>query len=807
MARKKTRHLFQTLGKIKAVKIEGNALDIFRRRYLLKNSQGKPRETVNQAFYRVANHVAGGEETQALRGLYTDYFFSLLAAKRFIPNTPTWSGAKTKLGQLAACFVLPIEDEMGKEKAGIFTTLRDAALIQQTGGGIGFAFSRLRPKGDRVKASNGVASGPVSFMEVYDAAFGQIAQGGTRRGANMAVLRVDHPDIFDFIKCKAKEGGISNFNISVGIPDDFVKAVQKDKPFALVNPRNGKVWQTVKARELFETIIKYAHHNGEPGVLFLDTANKENPVPNQYVLEATNPCGEQWLGPYENCCLGHINLNASVRNGQVDWEHLRESIVLGTRFLDDIVTQNSYVPTVPELKEMALKNRRIGLGFLGLADAMYQMGIRYGSKEGLDFTSQIVEFIRYHAMIASVDLAQEKGPFPGIAGSIYDPQSLQWQRPRSLVRYKLKLGRPSLGWPKVTRLLKKYGIRNATQLTVAPTGVTATVLGVEGYGCEPVFALAYYRNVYQSAGGEENLRLKYVSPSFEKVLGSTDLGRVEKRRIIEEALGKGTIQHLKNVPKKIKNTFVVSADIKPEEHVYMQAAIQRFVDNSISKTCNFPEETTPEDVERVYLLAWKLGCKGLTVYVTGSRQEIVLETKETVDKKAPPQDKVRPKVKPRPAVATGKTYRIETPVGTAFVTVNANGENEPLEVFANVGKAGSDIAADAEAIGRLISLNLRLGSSFSAQDVLRQVIDQLEGIGGGASVGFGKKRIRSLADGIAKVLKESLGEEKASVAQVGEQPSLLVNHKNRDFCPECGQAGLVFKEGCVICLYCGYTRC
>ncbi len=807
MAKTLVSHRFKTLKKVKKIKLEGNALDIFKRRYVLKDKKGKLRETVRGAFYRVASYVANGEESPALKKLYTDYFFRLLTAKRFIPNTPTWSGAKTKLGQLAGCFVLPIDDEMGREKSGIFQTLRDAALVQQTGGGVGFSFSRLRPKGDKVGSSNGIASGPVSFLEVYDAAFGQIAQGGTRRGANMAVLRVDHPDILSFIKCKSGEGKITNFNASVGITDAFMEAVQKDEEFALINPRDGKVWKKVKARKVFETIVEHSHSNGEPGVLFLDAANRENPVPNQYTLEATNPCGEQWLGPYENCCLGHVNINESVINGKMDWDHLKESVVLGTRFLDDIVNQNGYVEAVPELKEMAFRNRRIGLGFLGLADAMYQLGIGYGSPESLDFTSQIVEFIRYQSMLTSINLAKEKGPFLGIEGSLYDPKNLQWRKPKSLVRYKLKLGRPPLDWSRIICLLKKYGIRNSTQLTVAPTGTTGTVLGVEGYGCEPVFALAYSRKVYQSAGGEKDLELNYVSPSFKKALDKTKLTQKEKEVVFEHALEKGSLQEIKNLPKKIKETFVVASDIKPKEHVLMQAAIQRFVDNSISKTCNFPAEASKEDVKKVYFLAWKLGCKGVTVYVTGSREEIVLETKETAGKKKKVEEPQELKIKARPAVAPGKTYRVETPVGTAFVTVNANGEKEPLEVFVNVGKAGSDIAADAEAMGRLISLNLRLRSDFSPQAIMAQVVDQLSGIGGGESVGFGKNRVRSLADGIAKVLREHLGGKEAAVGQVGEQPTLLTSHQNRDLCPECGRAGLVYDEGCAHCFLCGYEKC
>lgn len=835
--------VYNTLKSVEKVDITGNALDIFKRRYVLKDKNGKPNETVEEAMMRVAVTVGGGEETPELKKAYTKNFYDLLTTKRFIPNTPTWSGAGTPLGQLAACFVLPIKDEMGKDDGGIFSTLRDATLIQQTGGGNGFSFSELRPKGDRVATSNGIASGPVSFLEAYDAAFGQIAQGGTRRGANMAVLRVDHPDIRDFIKCKSQEGKVANFNISVAITDKFMKAVKDDTDFELINPRNGKVWEKVNAKELFNEIIEYAHHNGEPGCLFIDEANRYNPVPNQYELVATNPCGEQWLGPYENCCLGHINVNESVKNGKIDWEHLRESVELGTRFLDDVVTQNAYVPAVPKLKEAAHKNRRIGLGFLGLSDAMYRLGIRYGSEESFDLASQITEFLRFHSMKTSIELAEEKGSFPGIKGSIYDPENILWKEPRALVDHKLDLNRPSVNWNEITRGIKNSGIRNSTQMTVAPTGTTSTVLGVEGYGCEPVFALAYYRNVYQSAGGEENLQLTYVSPFFQEALDKTDLDEDRKKEIIEHSINKGTIQDLEDIPEDIKNAFVVSADIKPEEHVMMQAAIQRFVDNSISKTCNFPEGATEEDVAKVYMMSWELGCKGLTVYVTGSRQEVVLETKETKDKKEGKTTEEEKDLsneghmKPRPMILNGRTHQVETPFGKAFVTVNRNGPNgnDPFEVFVTIGKAGSDISALAEAFGRVVSGWLR--SSNNSYAAMEEIVDHIKNIGGSSSTGFGPNRVRSLPDAVAKVLIKELelsnevnedGEKietkklRAPVAETtasttteeieNEDPAYSANNstaafKNASTCPDCGNMTLLEVEGCQKCLGCGYSRC
>lgn len=853
---------FKTIpsSRIEKIDLDENAREIFMRRYALKDEDGKTGETVEEAFWRVANHIGEGEKSKKSAEVYSDLFYNLMAEKRFVPNTPTWSGSKTKLGQLAACFVLPIIDDMGSARGGIFDTLKNAALIQQTGGGNGFSFSNLRPKGDRVKTSNGVASGPVSFLEAYDKAFGQIAQGGTRRGANMAVLRVDHPDIREFIKCKAEEGTVANFNISVGVTDKFMEAVRTDSNFDLINPRDGSVWETVNARELFDEIVQYAYKNGEPGVLFLDAANRQNPVPNQYELEATNPCGEQWLGPYENCCLGHVNINASVIDGELDWEHLRESAVLGTRFLDNVVTQNAYVPAVPELKEAAHKNRRIGLGFMGLADAMYKLGIRYGSPESLDFASQITEFLRYHSMLTSIELAREKGAFPGISGSIYDSENLQWDIPTPLIDNKTDFGRPNLDWSKIKTSLLKYGIRNSTQMTVAPTGTTATVYGIEGYGCEPVFALAYYRNVYQSAGGSENLQLTYVSPSFQKAMDETEMSDDKKKEIIEESINKGTIQQVEGIPPHIKNTFVVSSDINAEEHVWMQSVIQRFIDNSISKTCNFPAEATPEDVKKAYMLAWEQGCKGLTVYVTGSRDEVVLETKATKDSKANKDvnaedvevEDVSVSVagkRPRPQVVIGRTHEVSTPFGDAFVTVNRNGKDnkKPFEVFVTIGKSGSDAAAFAEALGRLISGWLR--SADNPNKAMEEISHQLRGIGGSTSIGFGISRVSSIPDAVAKVLANELdlsekleetgdalllatgeGYNQDALFDVDNKENVSVDvtqetvsdsngtsavktmgssavFKSASVCPECNNMTLIETEGCVKCSSCAYTRC
>lgn len=839
------------------VSLTENARQVLIRRYVRRGEDGKPAESVEEMFWRVAYHVAKAEETwdgdvmaQARK------FYVLLTSKKFFPNSPTFTGAGTPLGQLAACFVLPISDDMGRDGSGIFQTLRDAALIQQTGGGNGFSFSRLRPKGCLVKSSAGQATGPVGFLRVYDHAFGEIAQGGTRRGANMAVLRVDHPDIYEFITCKTDENQITNFNISVGITDAFMQAVIEDTDWELVFPDVSdpayrgfhgtleqareagiriKSYGRVRARDLFDKIVAQAHHNGEPGVLFLDTANRANPVPHLYPLESTNPCGEQWLGPYENCCLGSINLNEHCGpDGTVDWESLRESVETATRFLDDVVEVNAYVSAVPQLKEAAHRARRIGLGIMGLADLMYHAGIRYGSPEGQDFGAQVMEFVRYHAMRTSIELAKERGPFPAIQGSIYDPQATTWRPPKSIVPTQPRWNRPPIDWEAIETGIRQHGIRNAAQTTIAPTGTIATVAGCEGYGCEPAFALAYIRHVNDNG---KDLQLTYASPRFEQALIAAGLDPEARQEIFEQVMEQGSCQNIQSLPEDLRHVFVVSADITAEEHVRMQAALQAFVDNSLSKTINFPETATTEDVARAYLLAWELGCKGITVYVTGSRNKVVLETKATAAKKASssqPADglpaesdtasQAMPPLwhsskKPRPRALMGCTYNVETPLGKAFITINENGGQQPFEVFINTSKAGSETAAVSEAIGRLISYILRLASPVAPRERMQEIARQLLGIGGGRSLGFGPNRVRSLPDGVGHVLDEYLREraglqdgptqEKASGNGGKSASTAQSQHPQKigDLCPECGEAAVVNEEGCRKCYACGHSEC
>ncbi|MFO7583726.1 MAG: adenosylcobalamin-dependent ribonucleoside-diphosphate reductase, partial [Anaerolineales bacterium] len=813
-----------------------------------RGDDGQPAESVEEMFWRVAYHVArveeawGGDVLERAR-----HFYTLLTSKKFFPNSPTFTGAGTPLGQLAACFVLPISDDMGRDEAGIFQSLRNAALIQQTGGGNGFSFSRLRPAGGLVKSSAGQATGPVGFLRVYDNAFGEIAQGGTRRGANMGVLRVDHPDVDDFITCKTNENAITNFNISVGITDAFMQAVQDDADWDLVFPdiaspeyrsfrgtleqarEQGipiRKYKTVRARDLFDKIVTQAHHNGEPGVLFLDAANRSNPVPHLYPLESTNPCGEQWLGPFENCCLGSVNLAQHFGEGNsVDWDSLRESVELSTRFLDDVVEANAYVPAVPQLKEAAHRARRIGLGIMGLADLMYHVGVRYGSTEGQEFASVVMEFVRYHTMQTSIDMAAERGPFPAIEGSIYDPDDLKWRAPKSIVPITQTWERPALDWDEIISEIKRHGIRNAAQTTVAPTGTIATVAGCEGYGCEPVFALAYIRHVNDNG---KDLQLTYGSPLFEKALEGAGIDPESRQAIFESVMNHGTCQDVDDVPEDIRRVFATAGDVTAEEHVRMAGALQAFVDNSISKTINFPEGASEADVAHAYMLAWELGAKGITVYVTGSRDKVVLETKATLEKKqgtevpAPVQPEQKPiwheTKKQRPRALRGQTFNIETPLGKAFITVNENGGEQPFEVFINTSKAGSDTAAVSEAIGRLISYILRLASPVAPLDRMREVVTQLAGIGGGRSLGFGPNRVRSLPDGVGQVLDEYLlnrtdprdiidsgGNGHNPAVSVSPTPSPLM--KIGDLCPDCGQAAVVNEEGCRKCYACGYSEC
>ena len=668
--------------------LSANALAIVERRYLRKDETGKNVETVEGMFFRVARHVASAhaEVGTPTHDALTKSYMNVMSTLKFLPNTPTFTGAGTPLGQLAACFVLPIDDDIGKDsKAGIFETLSKAARIQQSGGGVGFSFSRLRPKGDRVQKSAGIASGPVSFirvygaalgaisvprkeqqydvydhcigaepvdfeiasgpiefMKVYNTAFEAIAQGGTRRGASMGVLRVDHPDILEFIRCKgANESILTGFNISVGVTDKFMQAVKDNETIQLINPRTNQPWTSpegvseLSANAIMDEIAKYAHKNGEPGILFLDELNRSNPVPHLYKIETTNPCGaspslsitaitnfligEQALGPYESCNLGSINLAKHLIwkdnecFAKIDYDSLAETIHLAVRFLDDVITANTYVPSVPELREAAWKARRIGLGYMGLADVLMAIGVRYGARDGIAATRQITAFMQFHAMKASIELAEERGPFPAIEGSMYDQRDIKWKAP-DFIGF-------GIDWNQIYEGIKKFGIRNAATTTIAPTGTIATVAAVEGYGLEPAFALSYSRNVRKEDG--TTLRLRYASKLFARALQFAGISQDDPA--VEKALDIGSCQHIEGIPDWIQEVFVTAGDIRADEHIKMQAAVQQFLSNSVSKTINFPAGTTVRDIRDAYMMAWQLRCRGLTVYVTNSRETVVLE--------------------------------------------------------------------------------------------------------------------------------------------------------------------------------------
>lgn len=624
---------------MKQAKLNPHAAAIMVNRYSLRDEHGQPVESPAEILMRSARVVAEAENNYQRRGATSievrEKFFDLLYNMRFVPNGRTMANAGTKYGQLANCFVLPIEDDLGKGSDSIFSVLRKAILTLQTGGGVGFSFGRIRPKDASISTTKGKATGAVSFIKVYDTAFWVIGQGGGRRSAAMAVLPVWHPDILEFVKCKSSEGQITNFNISVGITDEFMEAVKNDDDFTLRHPENGEMYRMTSARELFSEIVANAFKNGEPGVLFLDEANRSNPVPHLYKLEATNPCGEQWLGPYENCCLGSLNLREHVKKikgdgYQVDWVKLAESVQLSVRFLDNVVDANKYVSAVPEIEEAARRVRRIGLSVMGLADLMYMTGVRYGSAKGQELASQIMEFIRYHSMVSSIELAKIRGPFPGIVGSIYDGQNMIWSVPKPLVKHVSDFGRPAIDWKQLVSDLKRHGIRNGAQTTVAPTGSIATISGLEGYGCEPVFALSYTRHTREGAEreGKEWREMYYESYLFETAMKKAGMSKAERNSLFEKVReNAGSLKGIEGVPKSIADVYVVSSDLSVEEHVRMQAVMQRWIDNSISKTINFPPTATPKEVAAAYQLGWELGLKGMTVYVEGSREQVVLEKK------------------------------------------------------------------------------------------------------------------------------------------------------------------------------------
>ena len=747
--------------------LNSNSVTVLKKRYLRKTDKGM--ETPTELFIRVAKNIAQAEEKfnpNADVMAMADVFYNEMVSLRFLPNSPTLMNAGNALQQLSACFVLPVEDSL----EGIFEAVKNTALIHKSGGGTGFSFSRLRPKDDSVKTTKGVSSGPVSFMSVFDAATETIKQGGMRRGANMGILRVDHPDIMDFIYAKKDKSKLTNFNLSVGITEPFMKSVKDGSDFDLLSPRTRIKSGTLNAKKVFDEMVRLAWEGGDPGIIFLDRINSDNPTPAEGEIESTNPCGEQPLLPYESCNLGSINLAKFVNNGKVDWDSLEKTVKIAVRFLDNVIEMNHY--PLKQINDTTKKNRKIGLGIMGWADMLVMLNVPYDSEEAIILAEKVMKFIRDKGREMSAELAEERGSFPAFNESIY----------------------PAMGFK---------ALRNATITTIAPTGTISIIAGASS-GIEPYFALAYYRNVM------DNNKLPEVNPLF--------VERAKAEGFYSEALmdklaSQGNTHDLAEVPEKWRSIFVTSHEIKPVWHVKMQAAFQKYTDNAVSKTVNFQSDATIKDVEDAYMLAYDLGCKGITIYRDGSRNDQVLNigSAETSEQSHPtPQENTGPKA--RPAVLIGKTVEMLTGCGKLYITINQDEDGNVFEVFTSIGKAGGCAQSQCEAIGRLISLNLRSGTSPEF------IIKQLKGISCLHKIGFGPKQILSCADAVGKALEEAVNNPVA--VKVIRQDTLtvdtLLKKMNEDSdskpklsngaCPECGSP-IYYLEGCNKCQSCGYSQC
>lgn len=726
-----------------------NATTVLAKRYLKRDSSGNTTETAADMFRRVAKTIDSVEPK--LKGSkkqkYEDQYYRMMTELDFLPNSPTLMNAGRELGQLSACFVLPVGDSM----ESIFEAIKNTALIHKSGGGTGFSFTNIRPANDEVQSTSGVSSGPLSFMRVFDAATETIKQGGTRRGANMGILRVDHPDIMDFIMAKRDQTVLTNFNISVGITEAFMEAVEKGEDYDIINPRTGNVVKQLNATKVFNQIVDMAWSNGEPGIIFLDRLNRDNPTPHIGEFESTNPCGEQPLLPYESCNLGSLNLANMIKEDDVDWAKLEATVRLSTRFLDNVIEANKY--PLPEIDEMTRANRKIGLGVMGWADMLILLGIPYNSKDAIVLGEKVMKFINDKSHEESVQLAVERGAFPNFKGSTYDKPGFE-------------------------------PIRNATCTTIAPTG-TISIIANCSSGVEPLFAVSYIRQVL------DNNKLIEVHPIFEKIAKERGFYSEE---LMQEIAEKGTVHGIDTVPEDIRRIFVTSHDITPKDHVLMQAAFQRHTDNAVSKTVNFCHDATLEDVSTVYLLAYKEGCKGVTIYRDGSRDMQVLSVgtkeEEHPEDHVPRETKKAGRKRERPRALTGATYQMETGCGPLYVTINQD-ERGLFELFTTMGKAGGCAASQCEAIGRLVSLAWRSGVQA------RQAVKQMIGITCHKPAGFGENRVTSCADAVAKAIEMHMLAD-------GEAPVTFVS--NGGACPECG--GPVEHEGgCCVCHSCGYSEC
>lgn len=772
--------------------LSANSKKVLEKRYLRKDSEGHIVETPEELFRRVAHNIASADlyyDPDYNVAKLEDEFYAIIYNLEFLPNSPTLMNAGRELQQLSACFVLPVEDSM----ESIFEAIKNTALIHRSGGGTGFSFSRLRPANSMVKTTGGIASGPVSFMKVFDAATQAVKQGGTRRGANMGILRVDHPDILEFIKCKEADKEITNFNISVALTEEFMKRVERDEEYDLIAPHNRKAVGHLKAREVFDMIVKRAWKNGEPGIIFIDRINKSNPTPKLGQIESTNPCGEQPLLPYESCNLGSINLSKMVRMDsampQIDWDKLRNTTKLAVHFLDNVIDMNKF--PLPQIETMTRANRKIGLGVMGFAEMLIKIGIPYNSEEAIESAEKIMSFIQEESRRESHSLALRRGTFPNFSNSVYSDG-------------------PSL--------------RNATLTTIAPTG-TLSILADTSSGVEPVFAISYYREVM------DKTKLVEVNKLFEDIARERGFYSEE---LMKEIAEKGTLHDIEEVPEDVKKIFVTAHDIAPIWHIRMQAAFQKNTDNAVSKTVNFSNKATPDDVREVYLLAYKMGCKGVTIYRDGSREEQVLYIARAKPAAAAPaeetegaealvtksEEKARTSPRPRPEVTRGTTTKILTGCGNLYITINEDENGMPFEVFTQMGKAGGCASSQLEAIGRLVSLALRCGLDTHS------IIEQLNGIRCPNPSWEKGGRIFSCADALAKVIERRLLNKKTQDSQIaqaepeakaedapapktsgalgkvtGVRPGNVVG-----VCPDCGGA-LQHVEGCMVCKACGYSKC
>jgi ribonucleoside-diphosphate reductase alpha chain len=820
---------------VPAAQLTENARIVLGKRYLKKDEKGRPTEAAETMFWRVAKTVADVDAdydaSEAAVGEVARQFYDLMVNGKFEPNSPTLMNAGRPLGQLSACFVLPVEDALSNGQSGIYDTLKAMALVHQSGGGTGFSFSRLRPEGDPVRTTLGVASGPVSFMKLYDASTEVVKQGGTRRGANMGILRVDHPDIRKFIACKNDTTQVTNFNISVAMTDAFMEAVKAGTTYDLVHPRSKKVLGQENAREIFDMIIHGAWLTGEPGTFFIDRANEFNPVPRLGSYEATNPCGEQPLLPYDVCNLGSINLGLFVKEdvrpgadpaAAVDWDALRHVIHLSVHFLDNVIDANKY--PLEEIHTLAQKIRRVGLGVMGWADMLVRLGLPYDSAEGVDMGRRVMAFLDEEARKASGKLAETRGVYPAWAESVWGPDDTAARRADE------------------SRVRPMRALRNCNLTTVAPTGTISIFAGCSG-GIEPLFAVAFMRN--QAGSLMPDVNPDFVRMAQEQGWYSDDL----MARIATE----GHI-HFDEVPEEVRRVFRTAHDITPEWHVRMQAAFQEHCDSAISKTTNFSREATEADVRKIYELAFELGCKGVTVYRDGSREGQVLSTGKTAQATTAPDrsaevaeleqqvadareeahnlrvEMQRLKAdllerdanagaarnkRQRPQALRGYTMKMMSPLGDLYVTINEDDQGRPFEVFCTLGKAGGAAMADAEAIGRLVSLALRSGIPIG------RVKDQLRGISCDRAVGVGPNKVLSVPDAVGQAVERYL-EEKEGIQEAlplmvrstqgahHTETSSYHRQQEQSFlgaCPDCGGGQMVYEEGCMKCHICGFSQC